>query len=223
MIINHSRKFVFVHVPKTAGSAVMKMLTQLTTYRDLEVGGTKLGTEAFREHGKRFGLSKHSTADTIRKVMGDDDWNEYFSFAFSRNPFSRLLSTYHFLKNWKGLPEWHAKELDRHSTFESFVDSDLWSSSESLSLYQPQTSWLAAEGEEVPIVDFIGRQENLASDMQVIAKRVANDFTFDANKKVNATPSYKKEIKWSDKAVDRVVDFYRSDFDALGYPKHPEA
>ena len=222
MIINHSRKFVFVHVPKTAGSAVMKMLTQLTTYRDLEIGQTKLGTEAFKEHGKRFGLSKHSSADTIRNVMGDEDWNGYFTFAFSRNPFSRLMSTYYFLKNWKGLPEWHAQELDRYPTFDSFLASDLWMSTETLDLYQPQITWLAPEGQGKPIVDFIGRQENLAGDMKIIADHIAKDFSFDATKKVNATPAYKKEFHWSEDSIAKVVEFYKSDFEHLGYSKNPK-
>ncbi|HAS51979.1 MAG TPA: hypothetical protein DCS21_09670, partial [Gammaproteobacteria bacterium] len=30
--------------------------------------------------------------------MGIVDWSRYFTFAFVRNPFTRCLSTYHFLR-----------------------------------------------------------------------------------------------------------------------------
>jgi hypothetical protein len=120
MIINHTHRFIFVHVPKTAGTSVSTALSKYSTYRDLEIGGTPLGEAVQPFMSDRFGLRKHSTAANIRDVVGAASFQSYFSFCLVRNPFNRLQSTYHFLKGWKGCPKRFAAKLDR---FESFLDS----------------------------------------------------------------------------------------------------
>lgn len=224
MIINHSHKFVFVHVPKTAGTSVSNMLTGLTTYRDLEIGAGVLGQALQATYGRRFGLTKHAYAHRIRQVMGPADWAAYFSFGFARNPFSRLMSIYHFLKSWDKLPEAVAREMARYDAFEDFLEGDTWIEDGGPSgIYQPQTAWLTARGDPGKlIVDFVGRQETLAQDMETIAGRIGGGVFFDTNEMANITPSYRKSADWTARSINRVVDRYRSDFDLLGYPTVPE-
>lgn len=224
MIINHSHKFVFVHVPKTAGTAVSTMLRELTTYKDLEIGTGQLGQALQATYGRRFGLVKHAQAFRIRRVMGEADWAAYFKFGFARNPFSRLLSIYHFLSSWDKLPESEACELAKFDGFEEFLASDHWIRNGGPSgIYQPQTSWLTARGDPTKlIVDFVGRQETLAEDMDRIAERIGGGVSFDTGHKANVTPSYRKKIEWTETNVNRVVDRYRHDFKLLGYPTWPE-
>ena len=224
MIINHSRKFVFVHVPKAAGTSVSGMLSELTTYKDLEIGTGELGQALQATYGRRFGLVKHSPAHRIRAVMGGKDWGEYFTFAFARNPFSRLLSIYHFLKTWDKLPEREAQNLKNYSCFEEFLDGDNWLRGMGPSgIYRPQTFWLTARGKpRTLIVDFVGRQENLAEDMNRIAERLGPDVAFRTERRANVTPEYRKDVEWTEAAIAKVVDRYRDDFELLGYPQRPE-
>ena len=42
-IINQSKKFIFVHVPKAAGTSVTSAFSKYTSYQDLEIGGAKFG------------------------------------------------------------------------------------------------------------------------------------------------------------------------------------
>ena len=223
MIINHSRKFVFVHVPKTAGTAVSGMLRTLSTYRDLEIGTGPMGRALQSTYGRRFGLVKHSPADRIRQVMGTEDWDAYFSFGFARNPFSRLLSIYHFLQNWDKLPEGDSNELRQYESFEEFLEGDLWESGHGPSgIYRPQTTWLADRNDPRQlIVDFVGRQETLVEDMIKIGARIG-DVSFDTERKANVTPSYRKDIEWTPATIARVVARYADDFELLGYPDKPK-
>lgn len=223
MIINHSRKFVFVHVPKAAGTAVSTMLSTLTTYKDLEVGTGELGQALQQTYGNKFGLTKHSPAHRIRTVMGGGDWGRYFTFAFSRNPFSRLLSIYNFLKNWEGLPEGEASRLSNYNSFEEFLEGDSWLRSMGPSgIYRPQTYWLTARGKPRNlIVDYVGRQENLSEDLQKIAERIAPGVELDTGRKANVTPKYRKDVEWTEAAIEKVVTRYNDDFELLGYPKRP--
>ena len=70
MIVNHSHKFIFVHVPKAAGTSVSELFSKFSAYSDLEVGGTELGEALQNAYKCRFGLTKHSTAEEIRAVVG---------------------------------------------------------------------------------------------------------------------------------------------------------
>ena len=74
MIVNHSHKFIFVHVPKAAGTSVSELFSKFSAYSDLEVGGTELGVALQKAYKRRFGLSKHSTAEVIRAIVGEETW-----------------------------------------------------------------------------------------------------------------------------------------------------
>lgn len=66
-------KCIFIHVPKTAGVSVAKSLLGKPTV--------------------------HWSALNCRLIFGKEDFNNYFKFSFVRNPFTRLISAYEFLRN----------------------------------------------------------------------------------------------------------------------------
>ena len=67
LVINHSKKFGFVHIPKTGGTSITHILKKSN------------GTEGIAIH------------DSTRLLTNVDD---YFIFTFVRNPFTRLTSSY---------------------------------------------------------------------------------------------------------------------------------
>ncbi len=100
-LINHTYRFVFVHVPKNAGTSVTRYLSQLSTYRDLEIGATRLGEEMAPAYRERFGLHKHSTLAEIRDVMGPEIMSGYRTIAVVRDPEDRVRSVFRFLSTWQ--------------------------------------------------------------------------------------------------------------------------
>jgi hypothetical protein len=73
-IINSTFAFVFVHVPKSAGTSVTAALSQLSSTIDVEIGGSVFGEAIQGPHQKRHGLSRHSTALEIRSIVGAQQW-----------------------------------------------------------------------------------------------------------------------------------------------------
>ena len=106
-IINNSQGFLFVHVPKAAGSSVVNALCEYTRYCDLEIGATAFGEAIQGPYVKRFGLAKHSTAQQLKTLVGDEAWSRYFTFSFVRNPYHRMFSAFRFLRSWEA-PNNHA-------------------------------------------------------------------------------------------------------------------
>jgi hypothetical protein len=102
-LINHAHGFVFVHVPKNAGTSVAQYLSALSTYRDLEIGATALGEAAAPHIRQRFGLHKHSTLAEIRDVLGADTLSDFHTMAIVRDPEDRVRSVFEFLRAW---PAW---------------------------------------------------------------------------------------------------------------------
>ncbi len=78
MIISNTNKFIFIFIPRTAGESIRRSL------------------ESFVETAANE-VVEHISANSLRKRLGEK-WNEYFTFAIIRNPWSRVVSTYLALK-----------------------------------------------------------------------------------------------------------------------------
>lgn len=70
--ISYTDNFVFIHIPKNAGTAVSK----------------SLGIET----------SKHHTVREYINVLGEKKYDSMLSFAIVRNPFSRFISLYNYAR-----------------------------------------------------------------------------------------------------------------------------
>ena len=81
MIISDKFKFIFVKIPKNASTSMEEALLKLDP--EATVGDNSTPP---------FG---HETMGSIKKVAGEDRWNEYFKFGFVRNPERRCCNKNH--------------------------------------------------------------------------------------------------------------------------------
>lgn len=166
MIISYEKNFLFVHVPKTAGTSIRAALTpyehrtsHLWENRLLQRVGIRVNhiSPYLR---KRFRF--HSTALEIHRNLPQNVFDQLFKFAFVRNPWDLLVSLYSFIPT---------RPTNRHSarvarmSFEAFLNE--WTQRPEISqrafLYDRQGRCL---------VDFVGRFENLRADFAGICQRI---------------------------------------------------
>ncbi|CAM3643897.1 sulfotransferase family 2 domain-containing protein [Phaeobacter inhibens] len=101
MILSPGRSYVFVHIPKTGGTALSLALEARAMADDLMLGDTpKASKRRRRLRGvkTRGRLWKHSTLADIDGLVPEAQLCGLFAFTLVRNPFDRVLSLYHWLR-----------------------------------------------------------------------------------------------------------------------------
>lgn len=79
-MISMIKKFAFIHINKSGGTSVVESLAD---YEDAQSQ-----------------ILDHDQAEIYRNKLGPALWAEMFSFAFIRNPFDRMVSSYEYRKQY---------------------------------------------------------------------------------------------------------------------------
>jgi hypothetical protein len=136
MIISHKYKFIFLKTGKTAGTSMEIALSRFCGEADIITPISPEDEKIRRAFGyrgpqnylipfsgysftdyilypvKRKQFYNHISAREILQLIGEEIWNEYYTFCFERNPWDRVLSLYY----------WHYKAEPRPA-ISQFVNS----------------------------------------------------------------------------------------------------
>lgn len=212
MIINHNRRFIFLHIPKTAGTSITAWLSVLTGWNDIELGGSEYGEQIQAIYSPRFKLQKHSPAADVRRIIGDELWRSYFKFAVVRHPLDRLVSAYRFYRQWDHPGVAEVRELD---TLEAFLRSPFFARDHrnATRATGSQARFLVVgDGAEI---DMICRFERLAEDMAAVATHIGVEPP--TLPRVNETRRRPLETYFTPETRHLARSIYAEDFRLLGY------
>jgi hypothetical protein len=177
-IVSDDRKFIYFVVQKVACSSIKTALLPLF---DVSTNGYETirndGTTGIRIH-KLFDRSNYQIRRTQLIAELHDHYDDYFKFAFVRNPWDRLVSCHSQKLNPNGaglkLPADSDIELYPGMPFPEFVEAvHTIPDDEANPHFQSQHTVICGSGKDKPILaDYVGRFENLAADFDVVAKRI---------------------------------------------------
>lgn len=207
MLISHEHQFLFVHVQKTAGTAVRSMLT-----------------DAAPDVRELPDVSRHAGLGQLLKL--EPRAASYFIFGFVRNPWSRMLSWYRMVERLREDAA-AGREASRDMLegvaflrevaaecpdFEYFVMTgpERWRR-----LRVPQVRYLSVPGGGRR-ADFIGRQETFEADLQAVFARLGLPLTDVRERNVDASRPDYREV-YTDRMRKRVGNLFEKDCRAFGY------
>lgn len=101
MILSRGRRYIFIHIPKTGGTALALALEARAMKDDILVGDTpKAKSRRGRIKGAATAgrLWKHATLADIRGLASEEEIGAFLVFTLVRNPWDRMVSYYHWLR-----------------------------------------------------------------------------------------------------------------------------
>jgi Sulfotransferase family len=204
MLISHDKKFLFIHIQKTAGSSMTSLLG-----------------ETVPDFAQYLGTHDHAA---WAKNQSDFVWGDYFKVAFVRNPWDRLVSWYmmivqnaEHIKASGGLNGLWSYVLDNSASFEEFVcqcTATIDDTDGKKSFLFNQLDYVS-DGSGKIIVDFIGRFEALERDAAVVFERLGLSGVTLPHHNVSQRKHYRDY--YNDETRDIVAQRYARDIQFFDY------
>lgn len=162
MLISNKRRFIYIHIYKTAGASITSALLPFAS-DSLSIFIGKLFRKAGIPKFNHRPYDDHISAKELIDKIGIDRFNRYFSFAFVRNPWDWQVSIYEFVIQRSGHTQ--HKLFKDMCTFDNYIE---WRCKNEV---RYQKDFIYSEQGEL-LVDFVGRYENLDEDFTTICDKI---------------------------------------------------
>ncbi len=183
-------KCMFAHIPRTAGTAISQAL--------------------FSHHVGHYRLSQYKDIYPPQKLQ------DYFKFAFVRNPWDKVASSYYYLQQG-GFGHhdklWFHQHLAAFKDFRAFVRG--WLPTSAIHLghhFVPQSNYILDSQLKM---DFIGYFENIAADFAYVKTQLKADCALKHINQRTQKDDYRNH--YDDECRQVVATVYADDIKLLGY------
>ncbi len=163
MLISDSHKFIFIHIRKVAGSSMRDSLAPLSLSRETSLKAkVKSRLLNIESDYHKVAFRAHSDILQVKKVMPKDLFDEYFKFAFVRNPWKRLVSEYEYIRR---NPQHGRYNKVNKMSFNQYIKYQ----SKRPDAYQIN---MVADKDGILQIDFVGKFENLQEDWNYVCNKL---------------------------------------------------
>ncbi|MEO5851735.1 MAG: sulfotransferase family 2 domain-containing protein [Nocardioides sp.] len=209
MLISDTHQLVFVHVQKTGGVTVGQVLEEAVP-----------DVRRWPERGV-----KHATLSQL--LDAEPAYASYWTFAFVRNPWSRLVSWWSMVERFDELARQGVERAQarfdnnaflrtsrEYADFEAFV---MQGPEELERLRTPQLTYLSSDKKTV---DFVGRTESFRADLGHVFDHLGVAFPSELPHR-NKSPHAHYTTYYSAASRERVAALFAPDIEAFGYEFGP--
>tara|TARA_Y100001972_G_scaffold124261_1_gene173058 strand:- start:1739 stop:2377 length:639 start_codon:yes stop_codon:yes gene_type:complete len=212
MPICDKNKLIFIHIPKTGGTSISRMIF------DLERSPNQILLRDVIKIQNYYRRSSHCTSEEV-KVLYPERYEKYFKITCVRNPYDRMASEYFHLKRKSpyhpilgnvGTMSFNHFVENIQQNFQHLLDFNKSPREDYNIHFLPQVNFLKIDGK---IDDFkIFRFEKFYEVEKYFSKKIhLNKNTLKNNKE------YRNMYDQKSKAI--ISNLYREDFEFLNYEK----
>lgn len=218
MIISDDPRFIFVHVPKTAGDSVTRALAPYAKPLKRTLWKSLRRRLPLKDRVDTIYLRKHDPASRAIARLGRDVWDSYRSFAVVRNPFDHAVSHYEFMKQFR-IPSVAQKIAGM--SFSEYLDYraklPFWNDTFFARL--PNQSYFVADASGGLAVNRLVRFEELATDFPAACREIGIEDVSLPHINKTKSKSEKRPFQsyYDDTSIRQVQKLYADDFRLFGY------
>lgn len=200
MKVKHNDNAIFIHIPKTGGSSLLRLMG----LRDSKPG----------EHVPHILQNIWYPGHSRVSKLPLEEKESRFVFSFTRNPYARLVSAHAYITDDKQVPGDYQPCVS--GSFEIFVKEQLEEMhkiGERYSMHlRPMTGWLDQE------IDFVGKLENYQDDLNHVCDMIGQPRCLLPHRNVTKHKHYTEY--YDDETREIVEEIYKEDFERFNYGKH---
>ena len=187
--LENNKKFIFFHLYKVAGSSIA------------------LSIDKYKDVNLTYRFNPHTPPSELIEKVGMNFYNDYYKFAFVRNPWDWQVSLYHFMMSDR---THFQHNIIKNMTFDQYIN---WRVNED---FNTEYSFLSERGDnESPItLDFIGKFENIENDLKYVCDHLGIDYNLPHVNKSNH--KHYKEY-YSKESWDLIAKYAKKDIEYFGY------
>ena len=203
LLLSTNHNFLFIHVPKTGGNSIQRVLLPFSDDRMVADRPHHDGINRFEIVSDTLGLRKHATLEDYRKRLHPDVFRRLTKIACVRNPWDRCASF--FFSPHRGSVSWSPE------IFEDFIRTEVHPHSRYLALTPDQQA-----GSPFDHVDVVLRFERLAEDFSSLCERLEIGRTKLPRINVSQREDYRSYFTTS-RLIDLVADRFAPEIARFNY------
>lgn len=232
MIVSFEHKFIFMKVPKTAGTSVEVFLSQVAgadaivtpvkppepDHQPRNYESTRANIRAAYAHalgdraafartraavrGKRPLYFNHMSAQLAHDRIGARRWDQFFKFCFERNPWDKVISAYF----------WETRNDAVRPPFDEWIDvpGNIKSDRRLYTI------------DDKVVVDFVGRYEALEIDLRTALERSGVTTTIELPRAKGAVRRTDARLVIDARADAAIAREFAPEIEQFGYARPPE-
>ena len=201
MLLSTNHNFLFIHVPKTGGNSIQKVLLPFSDDRMVADRPHHDGVNRFDIVSDQFSLRKHASLEDYRKRLDPDVFSRLTKIACVRNPWDRCVSF--FFSPHRGSVAWSP------DAFEELIYTKV----------HPHAHYLALDehaGDPFDHVDVVLRFERIAEDFSNLCELLAIGWTELPRVNVSQRADYRSYFTTS-RMIDLVADRFALEIARFNY------
>lgn len=215
MLISYSHRFIFFHIGKTGGMSMREIFQHYAQ----EPEKFKIPRPSQMIEGKPNKmydvwqtLLLHATASDAKEELSTDVFDDFFKFAFVRNPWDLQVSMYHFILREPTSSTY--PQVSQLGSFDAFIEWVVETPRPyPKGITKLQREMITDENGNL-LVDFVGRYEKLHDDFEFLRQKL--NIT-ESLPHLNRSQHSDYRRYYNDYTQNLVTQHFKDDIELFGY------